>query len=65
MDYVVLIKELIANSDYDESVKSKLTNVINELVADSDWLYCLQAAGVDNWSGIEEAYAIRDEESEE
>jgi len=27
----------------------------DRLVKDSEWLACLDAAGVDNWSGIEEA----------
>jgi len=25
---------------------------------DLDWLQCLEAAGVDNWSGIDEAISI-------
>lgn len=27
-----------------------------------NWLDCLEAAGVDNWQGIDEAINIRDEE---
>lgn len=31
------------------------------LEADRDWLECLEAAGVDNWSGIEEAIDLKKE----
>ena len=27
----------------------------------SDWLYCLEEAGVDNWSGIEYAQELRED----
>lgn len=36
----------------------------DRLVKDSDWLGCLEAAGVDSWEGFEEAIRIRNEESE-
>lgn len=29
------------------------------------WLSCLEAAGVDNWSGIEFAYEIKHEDEDE
>ena len=32
----------------------------DRLCKDADWLSCLEAAGVDNWDGIEEAIKIRD-----
>lgn len=32
----------------------------DQLLKDSDWLACLEAAGVDNWEGIDEAMNIRD-----
>jgi hypothetical protein len=35
------------------------------LLRRDEWLDCLEAAGVDNWSGIEEAIRIRKEEDEE
>ena len=31
----------------------------NNLVEAAEWLECLEAAGVDNWDGIEEAILIR------
>ena len=34
----------------------------DELIDRVDWLDCLEAAGVDNWEGWEEACAIRDGE---
>ena len=40
----------ILKSDYDR------------LLRDSDWLGYLEAAGVDNWSGYEEAQDMRDED---
>lgn len=30
----------------------------DQLVRDSDWLGCLEAAGVDNWDGYSDAIAI-------
>lgn len=30
----------------------------NSLLEDSRWLACLDAAGVDNWQGIDEAFKI-------
>jgi len=33
----------------------------DKLVEDSNWLSCLEGAGVDNWDGISEAYALRRE----
>jgi hypothetical protein len=32
-----------------------------ELIRRSDWLECLNGAGVDNWSGIEYAYKLKEE----
>ena len=37
----------ISKSEYDRLIKSQR------------WLECLNAAGVDNWGGIEEAYNIK------
>lgn len=35
---------------------------LNKLKRQSDWLNCLEAAGVDNWEGIDYAYEMwRDE----
>ena len=34
----------------------------DRLVEDSEWLYYLEAAGVDNWEGIDEAMQIRKED---
>lgn len=32
------------------------------LIKREEWLECLEAAGVDNWQGIDEAIQIRDAE---
>lgn len=31
------------------------------LLEEEDWLECLNAAGVDNWSGIDEAFDVQEE----
>ena len=31
------------------------------LLERDEWLDCLEAAGVDNWEGIDEAFIIREE----
>lgn len=33
----------------------------NQLLKDSEWLSCLEEAGVDNWEGYDEAFHIRRE----
>jgi hypothetical protein len=35
------------------------------LLKDSDWLGCLEAAGVDNWQGIDMAHEMHRESSDE
>ena len=34
------------------------------LLEDSQWLACLESAGVDNWSGIDFAIELQNEEKE-
>ncbi len=47
------------NSPLEETVTiSKLE--YEQLLKCQEWLQCLEAAGVDNWSGFEEAQDIRD-----
>lgn len=36
----------------------------DSLVEDSDWLRCLEAAGVDNWDGYDYALEIRSESND-
>lgn len=36
----------------------------NQLLKDSDWLRCLEQAGVDNWEGYSFAIDLRDDEEE-
>jgi len=33
-----------------------------QLVKDSEWLACLEAAGVDNWIGIDAAYELKEQD---
>ena len=33
-----------------------------KLKRDSEWLACLEAAGVDNWSGMEYAISLRNDD---
>jgi phage pi2 protein 07 len=35
-----------------------------ELKRESDWLACLEAAGVDNWSGYDYAISLRDDDDD-
>ena len=51
---------LTTNATYEEIEKIK--DYINELENDRNFLYALQAAGVDNWCGYEEACKIHREE---
>ena len=39
-----------------------ITDELDRLNAREDWLTCLESAGVDNWSGIDFAYELRDGE---
>ena len=40
-------------------------SLFDQLMKDSEWLGCLEAAGVDNWQGIDEAYRMFNEDTEE
>ena len=37
----------------------------DQLIKDSEWLSCLEAAGVDNWEGIDEAINMLHEGEDE
>lgn len=43
----------------EETVTIKLSEY-KHLLENKDWLECLNAAGVDNWEGIDEAINIRE-----
>lgn len=53
---------LTTNATYEEIEKIK--DYLEELENDRNFLYALQAAGVDNWMGYEEAQRIYNEEEE-
>lgn len=40
------------------------TRELHNLTEDSEWLSCLDEAGVDNWPGISFAYQLREEHNE-
>jgi hypothetical protein len=40
---------------------SRLRAELAKSAEDIDWLRCLEAAGVDNWEGIDTAIEMRDE----
>lgn len=63
MEYIDIIRDLIVNSDLD--IKDKILEYFDSLLDDLDWLSCLEAAGVDNWSGIDVAREIQQEMKEE
>jgi len=37
----------------------------NSLLRDSNWLTCLESAGVDNWEGIDYAYDLQNGANED
>jgi hypothetical protein len=43
-----------------EKARETLDRLNTELQEESDWLRCLEAAGVDNWEGYEIAQDMRD-----
>ena len=52
------INEFTEEKDKNE----KLSKKVEALEVKADWLYCLEAAGVDNWEGYDIAIDIRDRE---
>ena len=63
MKDTILRKLMQTNISFGEI--EEFENYLNELEEDRDLLYALQAAGVDNWCGYEEAMKIYREEEEE
>lgn len=63
MKYTIL--QALMNTDITFEEMTKIENYLNELEEDRDLLYALQAAGVDNWCGYEEAMKICRENQEE
>ena len=60
-----IILQTLMNTEITFEEMTKIENYINELEEDRDLLYALQAAGVDNWCGYEEAMKIYRENQEE
>ena len=55
-----LVNENLSKIDgYIKNIEN-IQKYINQGVEDSEWLSCLEQAGVDNWSGYEIAADIRD-----
>lgn len=52
------------SKDNEETITITLKEY-KELQERDSWLYCLEAAGVDNWSGFDLACEIRDGEYDE
>lgn len=60
--------ELVSNADGSVDEVEMITipkKEYDSLVEDSDWLSCLESAGVDNWGGIDYAYELKEEDKEE
>lgn len=54
--------EYYMDKSYNLETELKALKEVNaKLQADSDWLGCLEAAGVDNWEGYDIAQDYRDE----
>lgn len=60
-----IILQTLMNTEITFEEMTKIENYLNELEEDRDLLYALQAAGVDNWCGYEEAMKIYRENQEE
>lgn len=60
-----IVLQALMNTDITFEEMTKIENYLNELEEDRDLLYALQAAGVDNWCGYEEAMKIYRENQEE
>lgn len=60
-----IILQALINTEITFEEMTKIENYLNELEEDRDLLYALQAAGVDNWCGYEEAMKIYHEDQEE
>lgn len=54
----------IANKDEVKQMVEKHFNYVEGLEEDSEWLSCLESAGVDNWSGYDYAREMMNEEDE-
>ena len=51
-----IMKDL--SSGVEEETVTITKKEYEDLLADSEWLSCLEAAGVDNWDGYDEAREI-------
>lgn len=58
------ILEILTKTDITIEEMENIQTYLEELEDDRDLLYALQAAGVDNWYGYEEAMKIYNEEEE-
>ena len=59
------ILEILTKTNITIEEMENIQTYLEELEEDRDLLYALQAAGVDNWCGYEEAMKIYHEEEEE
>lgn len=59
------ILEILTKTNITIEEMENIQTYLEELEEDRDLLYALQAAGVDNWYGYEEAMKIYREEEEE
>jgi hypothetical protein len=56
------MRDIVRNPDGTVTISAaKFKHIEDQL----DWLECLEAAGVDNWQGIEEAIHMRHEEGDD
>lgn len=62
MKEIILTKLMETDITFEEM--EKVEQYLNELERNQDFLYALQATGVDNWSGYDEAKKIYNEEEE-
>lgn len=64
MDKSAMIRGAILSMQVDNKIKSELFNYLDKLEVDSNWLCCLNNAGVDNWEGYEYAQELLEEQED-
>lgn len=66
MSLVDSFEKLLSHLNAEENEMAlELLEELKQADKDLNWLECLESAGVDNWSGIDYAHELRDEEEEE
>lgn len=66
MSLVDSFEKLLRHLNAEENEMAiELLEELKKADKDLNWLGCLEAAGVDNWGGIDYAYNLREDEEED